>query len=213
MIEVNVWADVRCPWCWIGLRRLQRARATIDESVLVRRRSFLLEPQGPVSPGRATAQVATSEWAMSTAQWNAKSRLIRSEGSSEGLRIDMDGALMFDSNPVHRLLKLAAESTEGDDLDAVWEAVFAAHFERNENLGDPAILSELVSQWGLDDSEIQRTLAGERFTDEVAGDLKEARRLSVASVPTVIASNGQRLSGNVSVDELTRFLVTAGSLR
>lgn len=25
MIDVDVWADVRCPWCWIGMRRLRRA--------------------------------------------------------------------------------------------------------------------------------------------------------------------------------------------
>ena len=108
MIDVDVWADVRCPWCWIGERRLQRTTTELGEPVRLRRRSFLLEPQGPVSPGQSTAVVATSEWGMTIAQWESKSQRIRAEGQREGLDINPDDALMFDSNPLHRLLKIVA---------------------------------------------------------------------------------------------------------
>ncbi|WP_275401897.1 DsbA family oxidoreductase [Ruania rhizosphaerae] len=209
---MDVWADVRCPWCWIGLRRLQRVKATIEESVRVRRRSLLLEPHGPVSPGRPTAQVARSEWGMSASQWEARSRHIRSAGESEGLRLNVDDAPMFDSNPLHRLLKLADEARSGD-VEAVWEDAYATHFERNENLGDPAVLRALASRWALDESEVHRTLTGERFAAEVSGDVNTARLLSVTSVPTVVASNGRRVSGNASVDEIAQFLLAAGPAR
>ncbi|MBB1058659.1 thioredoxin domain-containing protein [Dietzia sp. B19] len=212
MIEVDVWADVRCPWCWIGLRRFRRAVEMVEQPVLVRRRSFLLEPKGPVSPGRPTVEVATTEWAIPAEQWAAKSEHIRSEGALEGLSIDVDGALMFDSALLHRLLKLAAE-VHGVDAEEAWESAFAAHFERTEKLGDPAVLSRLASRWGVDGVEIDRALAGDRFAAEVARDLEDARRLSIHSVPTVIAADGRRVSGAATVDELARFLATTGSLR
>lgn len=212
MIDIEVWADVRCPWCWIGLHRLQRAKAAADQPVRIHRRSFLLEPQGPEHAGRPTAEVATSEWGMTAAQWEAKSRLIRSAGSSDGLRINVDGALMFDSSAVHRLLELAAEAG-GGEAETAWDAAVTAHFEHNEDLGDPAVLRALASRSGLDDSEVERALAGECFGAEVTGDVEEAARRSVTSVPTVIADDGHRVSGNVSVDELSRFLATAGAVR
>ncbi|HLS63526.1 MAG TPA: DsbA family protein [Ruania sp.] len=211
MLTVDVWADVRCPWCWIGLRRLQRVCDMIDEPVRVRRRSFLLEPQGPASPGRPTAQVATTEWGMSREEWNSRRQTIEVEARSEGLHIRMDGALMFDSSPLQRLLKLATVAMDYDHAQHAWESAFAAHFERNEDLGDPDVLHQLASQWGLEEAEVQRALLGELFTDEIADDLREARRLSVTSVPTVIAADGRRTRGHAPTVELAQFL-RAGAL-
>lgn len=210
MVDVDVWADVRCPWCWIGLRRLRRVAAHLDQPVQVRRRSFLLEPHGPASPGLTTARVATSEWGMTVAQWEAKSQHISDEGLREGLDIDVNGALMFDSNPVHRLLKLAA-ATAAVDTDAAWEAVFNAHFSRHEDLGDSGVLRALGASWGFDDTEIERALDDEGFAAEIDGDLDEARHLAVGSVPTIVADDGRRISGTVGVDDLVRFLTPTGA--
>lgn len=211
MIGVDVWADVRCPWCWIGLRRLQRARAALPEQVRVRRRSFLLEPEGPVSPGRATAHVARSEWGMTAEQWESTSRHIRSVGRAEGVQINLDGAVMFDSRRIHRLLKLAA-ATESVDTDAAWDSAFAAHFGHNRNLGDAETLRELVTSWSVDGVELEHALTGASFADEVTGDHEEARRLAISSVPTVVAADGRRLSGMAPLEELTDFLMAAGAV-
>ncbi|GAA1182593.1 DsbA family protein [Nesterenkonia xinjiangensis] len=209
MIEIDVWMDVRCPWCWIGLRRLERARAMVSEPFRVHRRSFLLEPQGPASPGRPTSEVATAQWGMSPVQWGAKSRLIRSAGLQEGLRLDVDGALMFDSAALHRLLKLAAEELH-EDTGALWESAFAAQFVHLEDLGDPKVLRALASQWGLDEAAARSALAEGRYADEVARDIEEARRVSVTSIPTLNASDGRRLSGSASVQTMARLLGPGG---
>lgn len=212
MIDLDVWADVRCPWCWIGLRRLRRAASVLGEPLRVRRRSFLLEPDGPVSPGQTTANVATSEWGLSSAQWESTSRRLRTEGRREGLDLAVDGALMFDSRPVHRLLKLAAV-TDHIDAEAAWDATFAAHFIRNERLGDVGVLRAMAAGWGLRAEEIDGALAGGAFSEEVAHDLREAQRLSVESVPTVVAPDGRRVSGAAPVEDLVRFMAAAGAVR
>lgn len=212
MIEVDVWADVRCPWCWIGLRRLRRAAAVLGEPVRVQRRSFLLEPEGPVSPGQTTARVATSQWGLSPAQWASTSRRIRIAGRREGLDITVEDALMFDSRPVHRLLKLAA-ATSRIDTEAAWDSTFAAHFTRHERLGDLDVLRAVASGWGLTAEEIDSALAGGPFADEVAEDLSEAQRLSVESVPTVVAPDGRRTSGTAPVEDLAGFLASVGAVR
>lgn len=213
VIDVDVWADVRCPWCWIGLRRLQRTTNELGEAVRLRRRSFLLEPRGPVSPGQPTAAVATSEWGMTIAQWESKSQRIRAEGRREGLDINPDDALMFDSNPLHRLLKLVAAAAEPSLAETAWDAAFAAHFGRTENLGDWDVLRSMAAVWGLDPAEVERALAGESFAEDVARDLADAQRLQVNSVPTIVALDGSQISGTASTGELARFLTGAGSIR
>lgn len=211
-MDVDIWADVRCPWCWIGLGRMQRAASMLDRPVGVRYRSFLLEPQGPLGPGRTTIDVATSEWGMASSDWDAKSHQIQAAGANEGLSINIDGALMFDSRPLHRLLKLATERGTTDPA-AMWDAAFTAHFKRNEDLSDPQTLEILGSQWGVGREETRRALAGESFADEVAEDLAEAKRLGINVVPTVTTSKGRRVAGDTATDELFRLLTMEGPLR
>lgn len=212
MVEVDVWADVRCPWCWIGARRLSRAVVTVGQPVRVRRRSFLLEPEGPVSPGRTTAHVATTEWGLSPAQWASKSQQIREEGLREGLDINVDGALMFDSRPVHRLLKLAA-ARAGVDADMAWEAAFEAHFGSSDDLGDPIALSALATGWGLSEVEVGRSLTGESYAAEVDRDVTVARGVPVNSVPMIVTAGGDRISGTSPVEDLVAFLSQAGAVQ
>ena len=212
MITVDVWADVRCPWCWIGSRRLRRAAVMVGETVRVRHRSFLLEPGGPASPGLTTAHVATTEWGLSAAEWEAKSQQIRAQGVLEGLDINVHGALMFDSHRVHRLLKLAA-ATADVDADAAWDAAFAAQFNRGADLGDPDVLRDLALEWGLSEAAIEHALTDELFAAQVDADIAEAHSLPVRAVPTVITAGGGRISGASSLDDLVAFLTRSGAER
>ena len=34
-MRIEIWSDVVCPWCYIGKRRFERARATFDHPVEV----------------------------------------------------------------------------------------------------------------------------------------------------------------------------------
>lgn len=212
MIEVDVWTDVRCPWCWMGLRRLYRAVAELEGKVQVRHRSFLLEPDGPVSPGLTTARVATSEWGLTLQRWQSKSQRIRAEGRKEGLEINVDSALMFDSTPVHRILKYATSSV-WIDTEAAWDEAFATHFTRNENLADLSVLREMASGWGLSDEEIECALSDERLGNEIAQDVSDAHNLGVNSVPTIVSADGRHLAGSVSTDDIGNFLSLGASER
>ncbi|MFC0862822.1 DsbA family protein [Sphaerimonospora cavernae] len=54
VITVDMWADVRCPWCWVGLRRLRRAIAHVGQDVRVRHRSF--HPMSRVESGHGRGE-------------------------------------------------------------------------------------------------------------------------------------------------------------
>lgn len=202
MINVEVWADIRCPWCWIGHRRIQTAIATSRDDVQVRRRSFLLEPNGPTTPGRPIAEVALAEWGMTPGQWQAKSDHIRTEGLLEGLQINIDSALTFDSRPVHQLLKLA-EQLRSHDMDMLWEIAFDSHFRRNYNLGHESGLRKLAREIGLGAKAFDQAISGDAYADAVMEDMRRAKQLGITSVPTVIVSDERRLSGNQSVGDLS----------
>ena len=53
VVDVEIWSDIACPWCYIGKRRFEAALSRFDhrDDVRVTWRSFELDPS---APARAT---------------------------------------------------------------------------------------------------------------------------------------------------------------
>ena len=49
-MDIDIFSDVVCPWCYIGKRRLEMALADYDGKVNVRFRPFQLDPSAPRDP-------------------------------------------------------------------------------------------------------------------------------------------------------------------
>ena len=47
-MEIEIYADVVCPWCWIGKRRLEQALERYDGEVSIRYRPFQLDRKSVV---------------------------------------------------------------------------------------------------------------------------------------------------------------------
>lgn len=212
---IQVFADVRCPWCWVGHRRLAEARSRVAGNcegphAKVVHRAFLLEPDGPPRSGISVREAALNDWGMSIAQYEATRERTEAAGRSEGLKISTDTARIFDSRPVHRLLKLAA-ATPGIDIHGAWEVVFDRHFRLNDDLGSTSVLVDVGSQVGLGGGEVERMLFGRDFVDDVDRDVQEAHRLGVRAVPTVV-SGEVHLAGSRSVAELVDLLASTAEV-
>ena len=46
-IEIDIWSDIACPWCWIGKRSLDAALVGLEHAVTLRWRAFELNPEAP----------------------------------------------------------------------------------------------------------------------------------------------------------------------
>lgn len=202
---VQVWADIRCPWCWIGHRRLSRAIAATDVPAGVEYRSFLLEPDGPEDEG-TVGEAAVTTWGMSELDWGARLAQIERGGRSEGLAIRMNTARLIDSRPAHRVLKLARERQL--DQTAAWDAMFAAHLEYNVDLESWETLATVGQTFGLTREEVDELSDSDHFLDEVSSDHADARRRGIAGVPAVAVGHAAPLTGTHSVERLVTFLDT-----
>ncbi|WP_037714818.1 MULTISPECIES: DsbA family protein [Actinomycetes] len=201
---LQVWADVLCPWCWMGHRRLAQAIAESGVPARIEHRSFLLGPEGPGPERRRIAETATAEWGMSPAEWGRRRDRIEQAGRAQGLTIRMDTAWALDSRPAHRVLKLAA--ARGLDETAAWEAMFAAHLRDNLDLAEWSVLANLKT--GLERDEVLALGDNEEYAAEVLADHEEGQSRGIRSVPTV--GHGDRLlAGARSVEELAEFVRSA----
>jgi predicted DsbA family dithiol-disulfide isomerase len=197
-VKVEIWADVVCPWCYIGKRRFEAALARFEhrDEVDVVWRSFELDPhaESVLAPGsgRDQADMLSEKYGMPRAQAVAAMESTARTAATDGLTLRLLEALPANSFDAHRLVHLAA--THGRQAELV-ERLMRAHFTERRPVGDPATLVGLAVEAGIAAEDAERVLAGDEFTDAVRADEDEARALGISGVPFFVVDRRYGVSG------------------
>lgn len=204
---VEVHADVLCPWCYIGHRRLRRAISGAAEGHLsVTWRAYELGPQlGRVPSETAAEQMSAGSWWGETAA--ARIARIRELGAAEGIELNLHLARPVSSFDAHRLVKLAALSGRADQ---VIEALFHGYHSEGLNIADHSVLEKIGTRAGLDSDDIGSMLAGDGLAAEVRSDERLGQSRGVSSVPSLVIGNRPPVGGVVSVAELRELVLPGG---
>ena len=102
------------------------------------------------------------------------------------------GGLVFRPNRTftpnsHLALQTTAFAIDrGRHSDALHRAIFKAHFEDSENIGDIDVLVRIVGEHGLDTGELRDALAGGAHREQVDEQIQWAQSVGVTGVPTFI---------------------------
>jgi predicted DsbA family dithiol-disulfide isomerase len=208
-LRVDVFADLACPWCFVGKRRLDAALARMPEGAAVEVvwRSFELDPKAPrVRRARATyAERLAKKYRAPIAQANAVVERLLRIGAGEGIAFQLDRVRPGNSFDAHRVLHLARErGVQG----AAADRLFRAYFTEGVPLGDRKELARVGAEAGLDPGEVARVLAGDAHGDAVRADEEEAARLGIHAVP-FFGLGAYAVSGAQSADVLHGALVQA----
>jgi predicted DsbA family dithiol-disulfide isomerase len=107
-MQVEIWSDVVCPWCYVGKRRFESALAGFDhaEDVEVVWRSFELDPNAPVRRG-STAEHLARKYGWSAEQVAASHERLTRLAAAEGLEYHLDETQGGNTFDAHRLLHAA----------------------------------------------------------------------------------------------------------
>lgn len=204
-MELEVFADVLCPWCYIGKRRLAAAlaRVTDRDEVRVVWRSYELAPDAGRVPGPTAAEAMVRWWGE-----RAPARIahIQAVGSADGVELDLHLARPVNTFDAHRLIHLAG----GHGLaDEVVERLLHGYHTEGLNIADPRTLVRLGAEAGLDATEVRVALAGDTHADGVRADERRAAELGVTGVPSVVIDGKTVVSGVQPPAELHRLIERA----
>jgi predicted DsbA family dithiol-disulfide isomerase len=204
-MQIEIWSDVVCPWCYIGKRRLERALGEFEhaDEVEVTWRSFQLNPD--TRPGTAEPTLAYLETRFGPQAQDMTAR-VAELGQAEGLTLDFASSLTVNTLEAHRLLHLATDLGIGD---AAKERLLRAHFSEGADLSDHETLTRLLVEVGADEARVREVLAGTEYANEVQDDISLARRLGVSGVPFFAIDRAYGVSGAQSVETFLQALRTA----
>ena len=207
-IEVDFVADLACPWCFLGLVRLDRARAMRpDWPVRVRWRPFFLNPHLPPE-GMDRATYVRRKFG-----GNAKEvyRRIEESGRADGVVFAFERMPRTPNTTLaHRLILLAEEK---DAADAVVRALFRALFQEGRDVSRPEVLAAVAEEAGLDREEVTAFLSSDRLTREVIAAHQQAERVGINGVPVFIVEREHAITGAQPPEILADLLDVAVAAR
>jgi len=204
-MDVEIWSDIACPWCYIGKRRFEAAMAEFEhrDDVHVTWRSFELDPEAPPERVGDRAERLAQKYGMTIEQARAAEQSLTAAAAGDGLGFRFDIARSGTTFDAHRVVHLA--ETHGLQ-DAMKERLLRAYFIEGELMADHDTLVRLAVEVGLDEQEVGELLAGDRYAEEVRDDEQTATELGISAVPTFVIDRRLGASGAQPPDALLELL-------
>ncbi len=193
-MNVEIWSDIACPWCYIGKRRFEAALGQFEhrDEVRVTWRSFELDPEAPPKRTGDLAGRLAEKYGMSLEQARASQQNLTDTASAEGLIFRFDQARSGNTFDAHRTIALAREHGLQSEMK---ERLLSAYFTEGELLSEPETLARLAAEVGIPAADVREALAGDRHAAQVRDDELTARRLGITAVPTFVIDRALGASG------------------
>jgi predicted DsbA family dithiol-disulfide isomerase len=193
-LSIDVVSDVVCPWCFLGMKRLDRALVQVPEAdVVVSWKPFQLDPSIPPN-GLDRQQYMQAKFGSSDRLQQIHATLDQL-GAAEGISFRFD-AITRSPNTLdaHRLIRWAGAEGEAIQRDVVAE-LFSRYFEQGQDIGDHDVLTDVAERSGMATANLRERLASADDRDTVQAEIAEAQSKGVSGVPFFILDGRYAVSG------------------
>jgi predicted DsbA family dithiol-disulfide isomerase len=207
-MQVEVWSDVVCPWCYIGKRRLESALEQFPhrDEVEVIWRSFQLDPSVPEGETHPTLPALAAKYGRSVEEMRPMMAHVESVAAEEGLDYHLADGVSGNTLPAHELLHLAAEHGLRNQLK---ERLLHAYFEEGRPVFDVDSLVPFAVEVGLDEAEVREALADRRYLAAVREEGATAQALGATGVPFFVVDRTYGAPGAQPAELLLQILEKA----
>lgn len=204
-MEVEIWSDVACPWCFVGKRRFERALSQFEhaDEVRVLWRSFELDPQAPPEVPGASTEMLAKKYGMPVERAQEMNTQLTELAAAEGLDYHLAEQRLGSTFDAHRLIHLAAEHGLQDQMK---ERLLRARLEEALLVSDPEVLVACALDVGLEEPEVREMLAADTYREAVRDDEESARALGIQGVPMFVVDRRLGASGAQPPELLLQLL-------
>jgi predicted DsbA family dithiol-disulfide isomerase len=192
-LHVDIYSDVVCPWCYVGLKRFEEALDLLDRQLdpVVTWRPFELNPTMP--PSGMDRKVYLEAKFGSAAAVESMLDHVREAGRQSGLAFAFDRITRTPNTlDAHRLIWLAGREGRQSKMA---ERLFRGYFEEGMDLSDRSRLTRAASEAGLRQDNVAAWLASQEGVKEVRGEEQTGLQLGIRAVPYFYVAGQAGLSG------------------
>ena len=205
-MQVEIWSDVVCPWCYVGTRRFERAVDETGLDVEVVYRSFELDPRVPKgADGPLLVEYLERKFGDASRVRAAHAHL-----ADAGAELDIDfrwaGMRRANTFDAHRLLAWSLHSAGVEAQRALKRALLRAYFTDNLDVADHQVLADLADGVGLDRAAAEALLRSDDEAAFVQAEREEAHANGINAVPTFIVEGQWMLQGALETEKWVKAL-------
>ncbi len=206
-MQIEIWSDIVCPFCFIGKRNFEAALALLPEAdrekVEVTWRSFELDPNANAQPGVSIYELLASKYGRSLEWAKQMNENMTKQGAGVGIKFDFDRVVPTNSFNAHRLLHFARANRKQNETA---ELLFKAYFSEGKDINDLGVLSEVASMVGLNSTEVEVVLSGDAYKKDVRDDEELAAQFGLSGVPAFVIERKFLISGAQPVEAFLEAL-------
>ena len=207
-MKVDIWSDVRCPFCYIGKRKFEKGLESFPQkdNVEVTWKSFELDPALDNKKGEDIFSYFTRAKGVSRPQAEQMFENVTRIAGEVGLDFNIPASVLANSFNAHRLIQMAKAKGLGNEVE---EALFRIHFTEGRDINDNETLLQTGLSIGLDETELKEMLSSAAWAEEVRKDEEEARAIGVSGVPFFVFNDKYAVSGAQSPETFLQVLEKA----
>lgn len=191
-MQIDIFSDTICPWCYIGKRRLEEAleiRPNLDVSIFWH--PFELNPDMPAEGMDRDSYFAGKFGDLDKVE--AHYRPIREAGANLGITFAFEKAPRIPNTArSHALIFWAQQEGMGT---AMVEALFDAYFRRGQDIGDARILTGIAEAEGMDRELVEARFASGFNLEDVRAVTDKMRSIGLSGVPCFIVDRRYAVVG------------------
>ncbi|MBW8079462.1 MAG: thioredoxin domain-containing protein [Gallionella sp.] len=204
-MQIEIWSDVICPWCYIGKRRFEQALAQCGQrkDIDIIWRSFELDPNAPQQHPGTLNELLARKYGVSAQQAAEMNARVSGVAQQVGLEYRLANARPGNTLAAHRVLHFAAARQQGE---LALERIMHAYFCESLPVGDHPALAQLAPQFGIAENEVLTMLASDDYLSEVRADESRAAELGITGVPFFVFDGKTGISGAQPVEAFTEIL-------
>lgn len=190
-IKIDLFSDPVCPWCLVGLHRLDQALAALpdDVNVEISHHPYLLDANAP-KEGENVVEMLTRKYGRDPSEmWDN----IEKSAKGSGLELDMRKQTMrYPSQAAQVLIAAAAEK---GTQHAFAQEIGRACYIDAWNISDLDVLADIAVRHGFKREEAKALAGTEDFQTQIEGAARDASAQGINGVPFFIFGGKYALSG------------------
>jgi predicted DsbA family dithiol-disulfide isomerase len=204
-MQVEIWSDVICPWCYIGKRRFETALADFShkQDVQVIWHSFELDRNSPSQYSETLTEMLSHKYGVTLQKAEEMNAHVSALAKQIGLEYRLREARPGNTLDAHRLLHFAVSRQLGDKA---MECIMRAYFSDALPVGDRAALARLSPEFGISTSDALKMLESDVYIDTVRADEARAADFDISGVPFFVIDGQVGISGAQPIQVFTDAL-------
>lgn len=196
-MEIQYWADIACPYCYMGITQLQRAlkELKIADQTPLKFMSFQLDPTLPTTTDLSMTEYYAKTHQLTKQEAATQIQKIDQLAADIDLPIKMENAIPVNTLAAHRLIKYIESLNDQALLNKAVKRLYQLYFNDNESIADYEALTVAMNEIGLPVADVKKVLESNQYKDEVRKNERRAFMIGMPSAPLFVINNKYSITG------------------